>query len=145
MAHTVNAEKWHFLPYITCGQVIAILKLKALEDRIIKKFPNSLYRITYPRALYTSVQDGSRALHVRDKKGDNRVAGQGINGSVQIPVFGCGVDGSTQQWHTPNAAISACQTIAWHSSYPWAWSTTQASRRWGQLAVLLYDHTGKPT
>ena len=71
MDHNVNAAKWHFLPYITCGQVIPILKLKALEDRIIKKFPNSLNRIAYPRALYTSVHDGTRAWHVHAKKRDN--------------------------------------------------------------------------
>ena len=75
MAHTGNDAKWHFLPYITCGQVIPILKLKALEDRTIKKFPSTLNRMAYPRALYTSVQDGTRALHVHDKKGDNSVAG----------------------------------------------------------------------
>ena len=75
MAHNGNAAKWHFLPYITCGQAIPILKLKALEDRIVKKFPNSLNRTAYPRALYTSVQHVTRALHVHDKKGNNRVAG----------------------------------------------------------------------
>ena len=97
MAHNGGAAKWHFLPYITFGQVIPILKLKALEDRIIKKFPNSLNRIAYPKRLYTSVQDGTRALHVHDQKGDNRVAGQDIDDSVQITVFACGADGSKQQ------------------------------------------------
>ena len=58
MAHRGGAARWHFLPYITCGQVIPILKLKALEDRIIKKFPNSSNRMAFPRALYGFVQDG---------------------------------------------------------------------------------------
>ena len=101
-AHNGNAAKCakrHFLPYITFGQVIPILKLNALEDRIIKKFPNSLNRMAYPRALHTSVQDGTRALHdiVHDKKCDNRVAGRDIDDSVQITVWACGADGSTQQ------------------------------------------------
>ena len=142
VAHNGNAAKWHFLPYITCGQVIPILKLKVLEDRIIKTFPNSLNHMAYSGALYTSVQDGTRALHdiVHDKRGDNRVAGRDIDNSVQITVRACGADGSTQQWHDLNDAVSAWQTVAWHSSYPW--STTQASRRWGQSTVLLYDHSG---
>ena len=61
MAHNGGGAKWHFLPYITCGQVIPILKLKTLEDRIIKKFPNSLNRMAFSRALvlYRSVQDGN--------------------------------------------------------------------------------------
>ena len=86
-----------FLPYITFRQVIPILKLKALEDRIIKKFPNSLNRIAYPIALYTSVHDGTRALHVHDKNGDSRVAGRDIDDSVQITVWACVADGTTQQ------------------------------------------------
>ena len=98
MAQHGNAAKWHFLPYITCGQVIPILKLKALKDMDIKKFPNSLNRITYPRATHTSVQDGTRVLHVHDKRSDNRVAGKrDIDGSVQTAVWACGADGSTQQ------------------------------------------------
>ena len=97
MAHNGGAAKWHFLPYITFGQVIPILKLKALEDRIIKKFPNSLNRMAFPRALYRSVQDGKRTLHVHAKKGDNRVAGRDRDDSVQITVFACSADGSRQQ------------------------------------------------
>ena len=95
MAHNGNAAKMHFLPYVTCGQVIPILKLKSLEDRVIKTIPNSLNRIAYPRALYTSVQDGTGALHVHHKKGNNRVAGRDIDRSVQIAVRACGADGST--------------------------------------------------
>ena len=99
MAHNGNAAKWHFLPYITCGQVIPILKLEALEDRIImiKKFPNSLNRMAHPRATCTRVHDGTRALHVHATNGDNRVEGRAIDGSVQITVFACGADGSEQQ------------------------------------------------
>ena len=96
MAHNGNAAKWHFLPYVTCGQVIPILKLKALEDRIIKKFPNSLNRMAFPRPLYRSVQDGTRSLHIHDKKGDNRVTGRGIDDSVRIAVFACSADDSRQ-------------------------------------------------
>ena len=77
--------------------MIPILKLKALEDRIIKTFPNSLNRMVYSRVLYTSVKDGKRALYVHDKKGNNRVAGRDIDSSVQITVWACGADGSTQQ------------------------------------------------
>ena len=97
MAHNGGAAKWHFLPYITCGQVIPILKLKALEDRIIKRYPNSLNRMAFPRALYRSVQDGKRTLHVHDKKGDNRVAGRDIDDSVQITVFACNANVSKHQ------------------------------------------------
>ena len=98
VAHNGNAAKWHFLPYITCGQVISIPKLQALENRIIKKSPNSLNCMTYPRATCTSVQDGTRALHVHDKRSDSRVAGKrDIDHSVQIAVWACGADGSTQQ------------------------------------------------
>ena len=97
MAHNWNAARWHFLPYITCGQVIPILNLKALEDRINKKFPNFLNRMSFPRPLYRSVQDGTRTLHVHATKGDNRVAGRYIDDSVQITVFACSADGSRQQ------------------------------------------------
>ena len=51
--------------------------------RIIKNFPNSLNRMAYPRALYTSVQDGTRDLHVHAKKGDSSVAGRDID--VRVP------------------------------------------------------------
>ena len=63
MAHYGNAARWHFLPYISCGQVIPILKLKALEDRIIKQALSFLNHMSFPRATYTSVQDGTRVLH----------------------------------------------------------------------------------
>ena len=79
MAYNGNAAKWHFLTYITCGHVIPIPKLKALEGRVVKKFPDSLNRIAYPRATYTSVQDGTRVLHVHDRRSDNRVAWRDID------------------------------------------------------------------
>ena len=52
MSHNGAAAKWYFLPYITCGQVIPILRLKTLEGRIINQYPNSLNRMAFPRALY---------------------------------------------------------------------------------------------
>ena len=72
----------------------------------------------------------------------------GLQGKALIPVtvqmagFACNADGSKPQWQDLNAATSAWPTIAWYSSNPW--STTQASRRWGQLIVLmaLYDRSG---
>ena len=83
--------------YNTCGQVIPILKLKTLEDRIIKQYPNSLNRMTFPSALYKSVQDGKRSLHVHGGRRDNRIAGRGIDTSVQITGFACNADGSKPQ------------------------------------------------
>ena len=97
MSHNGGAAKWYFLPYITCGQVIPILKLETLDDRIIKNSPNSLNRMAFPRALYKSVQDGKRSLHVHDERRDNRIAGRDIDTSVQITVFACNADGSKQQ------------------------------------------------
>ena len=77
--------------------MIPILKLKALENRIIKTFPNALNRMDYFRSLYTSVQDGNGALHAHDKKCNSRVAGRDINNSVQIAEWACSANGSTQQ------------------------------------------------
>ena len=97
MAHNGGAAKWYFLPYITCGQVTPILKLKTLEDRIIKLYPNSLNRMRFPRALSKSVQDGKRCLHVHAGSRDNRIAGRDIDTRVQMTVFACNADGSKQQ------------------------------------------------
>ena len=99
MSHNGGAAKWHFIPYITrsCGQVIPIQKLKTLEARIIKLYPNSLNRMGFPKALYKSVHDGKMSLHVDDGSRDNRIAGQGIDASVQITVFACNADGSSKQ------------------------------------------------
>ena len=65
MAQYGNAARWHFLSYISCGQVITVLKLMALEVRVIKQFLNSLNRMTFPRATRTSVQDGMRVLYAK--------------------------------------------------------------------------------
>jgi hypothetical protein len=97
MSHNGGAAKWHFLPYITCGQVIHILKLKTLEARIIRMYPNSLNRMGFPRALYKSVQDGKRSLHLHDRIQDNRIAGRDNDTSVQMTVFACNADGSSKQ------------------------------------------------
>ena len=78
-----------------CGQVIPIPKLKALEDRVIKKFPNSLNRVAYRRATYTSVQGGTGVLHVHDKRSTGWQGETSMHGSVQITVWACGADGST--------------------------------------------------
>ena len=56
-------------------QVIPIVKLNTVEDRIIKQYPNSLNRMSFPRALHKSVQDGKRSLHVHAGSIDNRIAG----------------------------------------------------------------------
>ena len=65
--------------------MIPILKLKALENRIIKTFPNALNRMDYFRSLYTSVQDGNGALHAHDKKCDSRVGRW--RGETSITVY----------------------------------------------------------
>ena len=97
MSHNGGAATWHCLPYITRGQVIPIQKLKNLEARIIKLYPNSLNRIGFPKALYKSVQDGKISLHVHDGSRDNRITGRGADTSVQITVFACNDDGSSMQ------------------------------------------------
>ena len=97
MSHNGGAAKWHFLPYITCGQVIPILKLKTLEARIIGMYPNSLNRMGHPRALHISVQEGKRSLHVHDRSRDNRIAGRDNDTSVQLIFFACNADGRTKQ------------------------------------------------
>ena len=97
MSQHGGAAKWHFLPYITCGQVIPVLKLKTLESRIIGMYPNSLNRMKFPRALHSSVQVGKRSLHVHDRGRDNRIAGRGNDTSVQMTVYACNADGSSKQ------------------------------------------------
>jgi hypothetical protein len=97
MSQHGGAAKWHFLPYITCGQVIPVLKLKTLESRIIGMYPNSLNRMKFPRALHSSVQVGKRSLHVHDRSRDNRIAGRGNDTGVQMTVFACNADGSSKQ------------------------------------------------
>ena len=59
MAKTGNAARWYSIPYISCGQVVSVQKLKALESGIIQQFPNSLNQMRHPMAFFTSVADGS--------------------------------------------------------------------------------------
>ena len=45
MSQHRSAVRWRLLPYISCGQVIAVQKLQALEHAVIVQYPNSLNRI----------------------------------------------------------------------------------------------------
>ena len=85
------------LHYLWTGLVIPIQKLKVLEDRIIRLYPNSLNRMGFPTPLYKSVQDGKITLHVHDGSRDNRIAGRDNDTSVQMTVFACNADGSSKQ------------------------------------------------
>ena len=42
MASHGGAASWFFLPYISCGQVMPLHRLRDLEGKIISLYPNSL-------------------------------------------------------------------------------------------------------
>ena len=89
MSQHGSAARWHFLPYISCRRVIAVQKLKALVNAVIAQHPNSLNRLSHPRALATTVAGGQREAHLHDwDKGDrNSNAGmRGNDNSVHINV-----------------------------------------------------------
>ena len=75
-----SSARWYFFPYISCGRVIAVQKLKALEHAVIVQHSNSLNRLSHPRALATTVADGQRAAHLHDW--DTGVRKAGMRGNV---------------------------------------------------------------
>ena len=91
MAQPGNAARWHFLPYISCVQVIAVQKLKALGHAVAgqSRFSES--------SLSTSVGNGQREAHLNDQKTGDRDLGILVNEAtiaVYIKVWEAGVDGS---------------------------------------------------
>ena len=103
-AHHGGAAKWHFLPYISCGQVIAVQKLKALVHAVIVQYPNSLNRLSHSRSLAKSVADDQREAHLHGEAhlhdqntGDRDVGNRGNDDSVHIKVWGAGADDSSLQ------------------------------------------------
>ena len=58
MASHGGAASWLFLPYISCGQVIPLHRLRDLEGKVISLYPNSLNRMRHSASLCKAVPNG---------------------------------------------------------------------------------------
>ena len=120
MALHGNAARWHFLPYISCGQdqpcdcsaEAENSQAGGCSHQAVPKFSESI-EAPY-RALCTSVADGKRQPHLHDKKtGDMNTGKRDNDSSVHnvIKVWGplwacrCGADGSPLQCQREKAAL----------------------------------------
>ena len=109
MASHGGAASWLFLPYISCGQVIPLHRLRDLEgnSKIISLYPNSLNRMRHSASLYKAVPNGGRAPVSVSEAGDVRGRRKPGNSRVEIRVQAATADGAVQPTITDlNQAIA---------------------------------------
>ena len=144
MASHGGAASWFFLPYISCGQVMPLHRLRDLEGKIIALYPNSLNRLRHSASLYKAVPYGGQAPVSVSKASDVQGRRKPGNSRVEMRVQAATADGAIQPTATDlNQAIAMCTAVSWHSTYPW--STIQSIRRFGGSIVVLYDGEGNST